>query len=341
MQTTPAPQSAMPSTVPVPVTAADYAGTAVAFIYGNTPITRQDFGEYLIERQTNRLFLLINKRIIEHECEKRGITVTDAEIDQAMLLDLGRMQIQPRDFLKSVLKRYNMTFFEYRQDVVRPQLMMGKYAGTQVTVDDKDLLEAYEAEFGEKMDVRLIVVAAGMADQDRTKLWERIRNNEKEFAQAALTQPDPELAQVGGRLNGPLSRHSLTDSRMEKELFALEEGQVSAIYQTGDRFLIFKCDRHIPPVPDKDRPPLTAVAEKYRKTIREVKARAKIPEVFNQWKEDAVVKSFMTPSTSDQDWLHMAEETLGIKHDDRDKMPDIEALKNQPPAGTYLPSAPK
>src|SRR5262245_49883882 len=46
------------------------------------PITRQELAEELLTRYGNKqLKLLINRRIIEQECAKRGIVVTEAELE--------------------------------------------------------------------------------------------------------------------------------------------------------------------------------------------------------------------------------------------------------------------
>src|SRR5437763_11341700 len=61
---TPPPQPAAPPAPP-----SDYAQRVVAYVYGTTPITREDLGEYLIARQgADKVELLVNKRIIEIAC---------------------------------------------------------------------------------------------------------------------------------------------------------------------------------------------------------------------------------------------------------------------------------
>src|SRR5687768_6887277 len=58
----------------VPAGHPDYARRVVAFIHGNIPISREELGEYLIARfGAERLEFLVNRRIIELECQKRRI----------------------------------------------------------------------------------------------------------------------------------------------------------------------------------------------------------------------------------------------------------------------------
>src|SRR5438445_275401 len=49
----------------------------VAYIYGASPITREEFGDYLIQLiGQDRVRLYVNRRIIEAAAAQRGITVT-------------------------------------------------------------------------------------------------------------------------------------------------------------------------------------------------------------------------------------------------------------------------
>src|SRR5262245_17748330 len=57
---------AVPPPPPPAAVPSEYAQRVVAYIYGNTPLTRQDLGEYLIERfGTDKIDLFVNKKIIE------------------------------------------------------------------------------------------------------------------------------------------------------------------------------------------------------------------------------------------------------------------------------------
>src|SRR5262245_37588028 len=72
----PAPAAATESAAPVP------SGRVVAWIHGNIPISREELGEYLIQRYgKEKIKHLINKRIIEQAAREKGIDVTDAEVN--------------------------------------------------------------------------------------------------------------------------------------------------------------------------------------------------------------------------------------------------------------------
>src|SRR5262249_49226683 len=150
-------------------------------------------------------------------------TVTDAEMDAQILEDLGKMSITPKQLLDQILTRYNMTFFEWREDVIRPQLMMKKIVRNMVSVTAEDLQRAYEAEFGEKRECRIIIWRAGMTQDKLYQIYRDISNDEGAFERAACTQADPGLAACGGHLNQPVCRYSLKPD-VEGRVYRLKEG---------------------------------------------------------------------------------------------------------------------
>src|SRR5262245_40172967 len=88
--TPPAPPGALPGTAvrpgapapaPAPAPQPEAPRTVVGYIYGTVPITREELGEFLIARGGHeKLELLCNKKIIETEASRRGVTVTPVEI---------------------------------------------------------------------------------------------------------------------------------------------------------------------------------------------------------------------------------------------------------------------
>src|SRR5207244_3545689 len=109
-----------PPAAPAPAApASDYSQRVVAYINGNVPVTREDLGEHLIARGgVDKLELLVNKKIIEMACQKRGIDVTAAEVEAAIDRDLGVMgNIKRSEFISRVLKQYRMSLYEWKEDV--------------------------------------------------------------------------------------------------------------------------------------------------------------------------------------------------------------------------------
>jgi len=129
----------------------DYSRRIVARVNGNIEITREELGEWLIARYgAEKLELLVNRKIIEQACREKGITVTEAEVDGALDRDIGRLGVTREIFLKQVLKQYHTTLFEWREDVLKPQLLLTKLSQTRVDATEDDIQKAFEYHYGER-----------------------------------------------------------------------------------------------------------------------------------------------------------------------------------------------
>jgi hypothetical protein len=113
----------------------DYSHRVVAYIYDTTPITREDLGEYLIARMgKDRLVKLVNKRIIEHVCQEKGVEVTPAEIEADLAETVKGLAVNRHDFINQILKNYQLTLYEWKEDVIKPNLLLTKLCRGRVQV---------------------------------------------------------------------------------------------------------------------------------------------------------------------------------------------------------------
>ncbi len=186
-----------PPVVPVSATSqqSDYSQRVVAYINGNVPITREDLGEYLIARQGYaKLENLVNMKIIEHACKQKNITVTDAEVEAAMESDLEQIHVDRATFVKQFLKQYNKTLFEWKEDVIRPKLMMTKLSGLDIKVDEAEARKLFDTTYGEKVQCRIIIwenTPGVSATTVALRAYDSIRKSEAEFDRAGATRAWP------------------------------------------------------------------------------------------------------------------------------------------------------
>jgi hypothetical protein len=265
----------------------DYKRRVVAYIYGNVPITREELGEYLIARLgADRLEFLVNRRIIDMACRAKGITVSDAEVDAQLDEDIKSFggNITMKDFVNVILKRYNKTLYEWREDVIRPKLALTKVCRHQIQVTEEDIQKAFEAHFGEKIECRMIVLPAELDLRTKTEIWGRVSKSEEEFDKQASQQFMPALAAQGGKIP-PIYKH-FGDREIEKAAFALTSpGQVTSLLGMPDNTsVILKLVRRIPPdttVKVNDERP------KLHKEMYEYKLSQAIPVVFKGLRDEA------------------------------------------------------
>ena len=140
------PGDTKPPAKAAPPPKADAPAQVVATIDRDTALTREEFADYLIRRYGgDKLELFVNLRIIETACARKGITVTDAEIDAAIRDDLKTMNLSEEVFRTQFLKQYNKNLIEWREDVIRPRLLMSKLGGASEEKDVSTLFRQLKA----------------------------------------------------------------------------------------------------------------------------------------------------------------------------------------------------
>jgi hypothetical protein len=284
----------------------EYYRQIAATLNGNVVISYEDLGKYLIDRYgADKVQHLISWRIIESACREQGITVTEKEIDADLEENLKELKVNRADFVRKVLKRYGKTLYEWREDVIRPKLMMAKYCQDRVHVTDEDLRRAYEAYYGPKVHCKIIFWPA---DQKEVafKMFEEIHKDPEAFEHVARMQANPRLAATAGLIE-PFGWHTMGNDELEKIAFSLKPGEISELIGTPEGTVLLKCREQIPAqtnVKPED------VRAKFEKEIRARLVQMEIPKAFAELKAKAKPEAFLTNGTSDKDIRRTTEELL-------------------------------
>jgi hypothetical protein len=224
----------------------DYQRRPVAYIYDNIPISREELGEYLIARfGTERVGFLVNRKIVELACKSKHIVITDAEVNAQLKQDIesfGKHMTEDL-FVNQVLKRFQKTLYEWKEDVIRPKLAMAALVKPRIVVTPADVQDEFEAKYGPRVDCRMIVLQKGCPQV--TQIRERIAKSDEAFMEEARKQFIPELATNGGKIP-PIHKH-FPDAGLEREAFSLKVGEVSSAITVQDgSIVLLRCDSHIP-----------------------------------------------------------------------------------------------
>lgn len=281
----PSPPVAGDTVRPVSHAESDYKQRVVAYIHGNIPITREELGEFLIARYGyNKIELLVNRRIIEEACKARNIEVTDAEVEAAIDEDIKPWNVDRATFVKNVLRQRGQTLYEYKEDVIRPELMLKKMCQHEVKVEEEDLKRAFEARYGEKVRCRIILWPESEFRHVQ-KIWEKLRDSEDEFATAAKNQAIGALASIGGLIE-PIGRGVAEKPLIENIAFRLKPGEVSEIFPIPEQKMIgvLKCDGRIPPA---EGVTLDQVRDELTRSVFEQKVKKAMPAFFQKLREAA------------------------------------------------------
>jgi len=314
--------------------ATDYSQRVVAYMYDNMPVTREELGEYLIARfGQERVEFLINRRIVEMACQAKGVYVTDGEVEAQFKEELRSISpnMTAQEFTNQVLKRFNKSLYEWKEDVIRPKLLLAKLCRPMVEVTQEDLRKAYEARFGPMVECRMI--AFQKENRHMSEIWTKIKDNEAEFAQQAAAQPNPTLAAKGGKIP-PIHKY-FGDAKIEDVAFKLQAGQVTPLMEMPDgTFIVLKCDKHLPANYTKT---FESVRLDLEKEMREFKLSQKIPEYFAELRKQAHPRVLITNQVREEDLRRDVERDLSMRPSG---INGINGTNTAPPKNGVQPTAP-
>jgi len=267
----------------------------VVAIVNGEEIQRNDLArECLIHYGTEVLESLVNKHLIAQHCRQRGITVTSQEVDEEIDRMAKKFQLPTEQWMKMLKQERGISPEQYAEDIIWPTLALRKLAASKLTVSQQELDRAFDAEYGEAIQARLIVIN----DLAKAKqVHAKAKANPADFAALAKQHSsDVNSASLGGLVQ-PI-RHHVGDKRIEQTAFAMKKDEISPVITVGDQHVILKCEGRIPPRRDID--PETVKA-RHAEAIRDHKVRTAAAEVFQQLQEETTIENvFNDPVKSQQ-----------------------------------------
>jgi parvulin-like peptidyl-prolyl isomerase len=278
---------------PVPT---DYGRRVVAYLNDNEPVTREELGEYLILRHgPEKLEVLVNKRIIDAACRQYGLEVTAAEVEAAFAEELRSLNMDVATFVKNFLSRYKQNLYEWKEDVIRPRLLLTKLCRNTVQATAEDLQHAFEAHYGEKVECRIILYPNSKEGEEQAKAeYAKVRDGGDGFDQAARKQYLGEYGAAGGKIK-PFGRYEMEDPELDNYAFRLHDGEVSQAVHTRQGFAVLQCLKHLPAETSRT---LDSVKDALTKEIMEKKVAAKMKELVPELKRKAQVQILLKRSRS-------------------------------------------
>lgn len=266
---------------PLSGTPQDKNNSVVAVVNG-VSITRQQLADELIARKgRSQLEALVHRTLIEQTCKGKGITITEKEVQDELVAEMkASASANLDDFEKSMLKVRGTTLLEYREDVLRPRLMVDKLAASQLTLTEEDLKREFASRYGIQVAIRIITFRD---ERFAKKTWGEINNNPELFIRHAKLQENPELA-AGAGMMIPFGRHTTHDI-IEQRAFQLKPGEISEVLQMrqGTYVIILKEGE----VPAKTNVTFEQKKEELRISAMEKKRRVEVPKIIAELKAQA------------------------------------------------------
>jgi len=230
----------------------------IATVNGEAIYTKT-LAEMCVLRQGNDILQsMIVKRVIEQECQKRNISVSNEEIMTELTNVAKKILPLTPDNQPDVNGLVAMQCREqgiepaiYYSNVIWPMLALKKMAVSKVKVTDEDMMKAYEATYGARVKVLAIFLdnehnALNVWSEARRKQGEAktFENAQKVFSELAFEHSIEPATKANGGAIDPISRYSGMPN-IEEAAFALKAGELSEIIPfdtiNGKRYIILFC----------------------------------------------------------------------------------------------------
>jgi foldase protein PrsA len=235
---------------------------------------------------------LINRMIIQQECDAKGITVTEEEVTQEIGRISKRFNLEPAAWYQMLQAERNITPQQYRQSVIWPMLALKKLAGEQVDISEDDINKSFVRNYGPRVKARLILL-----DNSRRarECWEKCSQDPDNFEKYAQEYSvDPNSKALGGSVP-PIPRYSGADN-LENAAFKLREiGEISGLIEVGTgRYAILKYEgRTEQLINDK-----AEVQDSLYEELLEQKTQQSVAKVFENIKKNAQVDNYLTQTST-------------------------------------------
>lgn len=262
----------------------------VATINGQD-LGRAEFAEYLIRKHgAKEIEGFVQRKIIDAEAEKKGVTVTAAEIEARVKATKDALAASGKDFDTIDFSKAGYTASSYREEMVIPQAKMEKLVADDARVTDAALRVEFDGKFGEKRTVQLILWDKSTKPEQVQAEVAEARKSAKAFDRIAAGQTHKDFAATKGRI-GPIGRtdHLEDGEAITDAAFALKKaGDVSELislaHLDAKMSALVKLVEIVPPEAGKqfeDEKAGLVEAARWRLVL------AAMPKRFAEWKEKA------------------------------------------------------
>jgi foldase protein PrsA len=327
----------------------------IAVINGE-PITRQQLADECVARRGEEILeTLIARKLIDQAIRAAKVEVTPKEIDEEIERIAAGFGVSRDAWLRSLATERKISPAQYTRDIIFPALALKKLATPHVQVTEKDVQEALEGQFGDKLRCRMIMFNnLSLAKQ----AWSELSKNPGLFEQMARTKSiDPSTASMGGLLPDAIARHAapqnVSDAAFEqlvdgpkgpdgkpstKEEEKPKDGALSAIIQITDVTWVILRREGLIPATEVPTDPLLRKQAQAR--IFEQKIQEKIGEIYTDMMQKSSIENLLTAQVKPD---QKTEEAQAPKLTDKDVklMSNPGATPAPTPAGTPAAAAPR
>ncbi|MGI9429062.1 MAG: peptidylprolyl isomerase, partial [Bythopirellula sp.] len=219
----------------------------VATVNGERITMKQLGQECLLRHGEEVLETEISQLLLEQALKATNLEVSEADLQAevvhaAVLAGVVDQQgnADLETWFATVTKEQGIKQKQYLRDAVWPSAALKKLTAGDVTVTEEDLQKGFDANYGQRVRCRAIVLQTMRRAQE---VWDKARRNpsvEYYGDLAAEYSVEPTSKALRGEVP-PLQRHG-GQPQLEDAAFALQPGQLSGIVQVGDKFVILRTE---------------------------------------------------------------------------------------------------
>ncbi len=242
---------------------------------------------------------LISELLIKDRADRLGITVTDADIKDAITRLKQQYNIQTDEQFEESLKASGMSRADMEarlRDTLITQKVFGRELRNRSDLTDPELRERYNREkerfrLPERARLREIVVlrpenpaAVDTARTKATELTEAARKPGTDFANLASTMSESGTRDKGGEL-GDVVKGDLV-SELDKAVFAAAPGTIIGPIETKSAWHIIKVEQRLP----SEVPAFESVKEQLRKNLDDETFQRDYAAYIESLRKDAFIE---------------------------------------------------
>lgn len=165
---------------------------------------------------------IINRMIIQQECERRGVTVTQSEVQQEVVNIAKKFNLPVDTWYQMLQAERGVGKAQYHRDIIWPMLALKKLASTDAKPTEEDMMKAFERDYGPRVKARMILVDGNL--RHANQVWQKAVDDPDAFDRlASEVSSDPNTRPLGGAI--PPIRKNGGSPQVEKEAFKLREGR--------------------------------------------------------------------------------------------------------------------
>ena len=231
---------------------------------------------------------MINRLLIEQECERNKVNVSEAEVEQEITEITEKFKLPLDQWYKMLAAERGVTPQQYKNDVIWPMLALRKLAELQAEsqVTEADMLHAFERDYGPRVKARMILLNGN--GRQAAKIWDQCKADPDKFEDlAAEFSTDPNTRSLGGAMP-PIRKHGGLP-QLEEAAFKLKEGEISPIIQVGEQHFILKCEGRTEPITTDPK----SVWDELYAQVTEEKTQLAVANTFKDIKDRADIHNYL------------------------------------------------